>query len=106
MASFATEEEREEARLLFVALVARLGEHAPYTRRAVPKSDLRPESDAPEDLQRFERVLNRLTTEKLLVVRELAPEGKASAASPDNDDDDEGAFLVEVAHEALIRTWA
>lgn len=84
--------ELDEARRLLVRLVARPGESALYTRRCVALAALRPE-DAQQRLI-FEQVMNKLVEAQLLVVRRVEDGGGG-----------EEVDVVEVAHEALIRTW-
>jgi len=78
--------EKEATRALLVQLVSRGGEPVTDARRRVPIDALKPR-DA-RAAARFERVASKLVSERLLV----------------RDEQDRSATL-EVAHEALIRTW-
>jgi tetratricopeptide (TPR) repeat protein/DNA-binding MarR family transcriptional regulator len=83
------EEERQQVRRLLAELVSLGDETRPDSRRRCWLEEVWPEE--PEARASFERVLEKLVTERLVIRgREAGGTGKA---------------WVEVAHEALIRRW-
>ncbi|HZH18327.1 MAG TPA: tetratricopeptide repeat protein [Archangium sp.] len=83
------EEERQQVRRLLAELVALGDETRPDSRRRCWLEEVWPEE--PEARASFERVLEKLVAERLVIRdREAGERGKA---------------WVEVAHEALIRRW-
>jgi hypothetical protein len=86
-------EEQETARRIFLELT-QLGEGTEDTRRQALKRDL---ITANQPEERVDRVIQRLSTERLIVTSELV---ERSANT-------EGRVqVIDVAHEALIRYWS
>lgn len=84
-------EEQEAARCIFLELT-QLGEETGNTRRQVAKRDLITLKQ-PEAL--IDRVIQRLSAERLVVTSELVERGANS----------EHTEVVDIAHEALINHW-